>query len=334
LGERQGRRVLQVIEARGLTKKFGDRTAVRDVSFQIEKGEVVGFLGPNGAGKTTTLRMLTGYFPPNEGEARLDGRDVFAHPREVKKRIGYLPETLPLYPEMTVWSYLDFISRIKGVERKHRKSRIELAMERCSLADVRRRPIGNLSKGYRQRVGMAQAILHEPEVLFLDEPTSGLDPKQIIEIRELIRKLSGDHTLVLSTHILPEVTATCQRVIILNKGSLVAVDTIEGLTKKLSRSNVVTLQARDPDARLETVLGSIPGVRTVRRNDDGSLRVESEKDRDLRGDAAKAVVQAGYDLLEMKSERMSLEDVFLRLTMEEPSKEQVGTVGEAPGDAS
>jgi ABC-2 type transport system ATP-binding protein len=306
-----------MIEARALVKQFGSRTAVRDISFDIGKGEVVGFLGPNGAGKTTTLRMLTGYFPPTSGEIRVDGMDVFEHPREVKKKIGYLPENLPLYKEMTVGSYLDFVARIKAVRKRDRKRKIDLAIERCSLQDVRKRPIGNLSKGYRQRVGIAQAILHEPEVLFLDEPTSGLDPKQIIEIRELIRKLAGEHTLVLSTHILPEVTMTCRRVIILNEGRLAAVDTIEELSERLRPTNRIVLKLRDPGARVLEFLERIPGVLAVKRRGDDSVLVESEKERDVRAEAAAAVVGAGCGLLEMQSERLSLEDVFLKLTMEE-----------------
>jgi ABC-2 type transport system ATP-binding protein len=309
-----------MIQARALVKRFGSRTAVRDISFDIGKGEVVGFLGPNGAGKTTTLRMLTGYFPPTSGEIRVDGMDIFEHPREVKKKIGYLPENLPLYKEMTVGSYLDFVARIKAVRKPERKGKIDLAIERCSLEDVRKRPIGNLSKGYRQRVGIAQAILHEPEVLFLDEPTSGLDPKQIIEIRELVRKLAGQHTLVLSTHVLPEVTMTCRRVIILNEGRLAAVDTIEGLSERLRPTNRIVLKLRNADTRALEVLGKIPGVLAVRERGDGSVLVESEKDSDVREEAAKATIEAGCGLLELQSEKLSLEEVFLKLTMEDQAQ--------------
>ena len=214
-----------MIEVQHLTKRYGKVTAVDDVSFRVERGEILGFLGPNGAGKTTTMRILTGYMPASDGRATVAGYDVFDHPIEAKRRTGYLPETPPLYPEMTVREYLDFVARIKGVPSAERNSRVDAAMKRTRVDDMASRHCGKLSKGYRQRVGLAQAILHNPEVLILDEPTAGLDPKQIIETRDLIRSLSGDHTIVLSTHILPEVAQTCQRVVIINKGRVVAVDT-------------------------------------------------------------------------------------------------------------
>ena len=214
-----------MIEVQHITKRYGRVTAVDDVSFRVERGEILGFLGPNGAGKTTTMRILTGYMPPTEGRATVAGYDVFTHPIEAKLRTGYLPETPPLYPDMTVREYLDFVGRIKGVPPKERKERVTTVMKRAHVDDMASRHCSKLSKGYRQRVGLAQALIHNPEVLILDEPTAGLDPKQIIETRDLIRSLGGDHTIVLSTHILPEVAQTCQRVVIINKGRVVAVDT-------------------------------------------------------------------------------------------------------------
>src|SRR4051812_38804083 len=222
-----------MIEVQHLTKRYGRVTAVDDLTFKVERGEILGFLGPNGAGKTTTMRILTGYMPATEGHATVAGFDVFDQPIEAKKRTGYLPETPPLYPEMTVREYLTFCARIKGVPSVGRTARIDTVMERTRIADMATRHCGKLSKGYRQRVGLAQALLHNPDVLILDEPTAGLDPKQIIETRKLIRELAGDHTIVLSTHILPEVSQTCQRVVIINKGKVVAVDTPANLTKRL-----------------------------------------------------------------------------------------------------
>jgi ABC-2 type transport system ATP-binding protein len=222
-----------VIEVQHISKHYGRVTAVDDVSFRVERGEILGFLGPNGAGKTTTMRILTGYMPASEGRAMVAGFDVFDKPIEAKRRTGYLPETPPLYPDMSVREYLDFVGRIKGVPPRERKQRVDTVMERTRIADMASRHCGKLSKGYRQRVGLAQALIHNPEVLILDEPTAGLDPKQIIETRGLIRSLAGDHTIVLSTHILPEVAQTCQRVVIINKGRVVAVDTPDNLTARL-----------------------------------------------------------------------------------------------------
>ena len=222
-----------MIEVQHLTKRYGKVTAVDDVSFRVERGEILGFLGPNGAGKTTTMRILTGYMPATDGRATVAGYDVFTNPIEAKRRTGYLPETPPLYPDMTVREYLEFVARIKGIPANERATRIDTVMQRTHVADMASRHCGKLSKGYRQRVGLAQAILHNPEVLILDEPTAGLDPKQIIETRDLIRSLAGDHTIVLSTHILPEVAQTCQRVVIINRGRVVAVDTPDNLTARL-----------------------------------------------------------------------------------------------------
>ena len=231
-----------MIEVQNLTKRYGPFTAVDDVSFRAERGEILGFLGPNGAGKTTTMRILTGYMPPTDGKAMVGGYDVQEKPIEAKRRTGYLPETPPLYPEMTVRDYLDFCARIKGVPRAERATRVKTSMERTRIADVAQRHCGKLSKGYRQRVGLAQALLHNPEVLILDEPTAGLDPKQIIETRQLIKQLGGDHTVILSTHILPEVSQTCHRVVIINKGRVVAIDSPDNLTARLRGTETMFLQ--------------------------------------------------------------------------------------------
>src|SRR5438045_970712 len=271
-----------MIEVDNLTKRYGRNTAVDAISSRVHKGEILGFLGPNGAGKTTTMRILTCYLPPTEGTARVAGYDVFAEPLEVKRRVGYTPETPPLYPDMDVGSFLDFCAKIKGVPSGERKARISDAMEKTRVTDVRRTLIGRLSKGYRQRVGLAQAILHNPDVLILDEPTSGLDPKQIIETRELIKGLGGEHTIVLSTHILPEVSMTCGRVVIINKGRVVAEGTPENLTHRLQCGATVRLDVQGADEGLETTLSAIPGAKAVRRVRAGVFEVDAEGGRDVR----------------------------------------------------
>jgi len=314
-----------VIEVQHLTKRYGKVTAVDDVSFRVEKGEILGFLGPNGAGKTTTMRILTGYMPASDGRATVAGYDVFDQPIEAKRRTGYLPETPPLYPDMTVREYLDFVARIKGVPSAERASRVDTVMKRTHVDDMAARHCGKLSKGYRQRVGLAQAILHNPEVLILDEPTAGLDPKQIIETRDLIRSLSGDHTIVLSTHILPEVAQTCQRVVIINKGRVVAVDTPENLTARLRGSETMYVQIDAPGVDVAPLLAAVPGVTRVeradQRPDSGAFEVESERGRDVRRDLAREVVMKGWGLLELRPMRMSLEEIFLQVTTEEPAEE-------------
>src|SRR6188508_2032853 len=252
-----------MIEVQHLTKRYGPFTAVDDVSFRVEKGEILGFLGPNGAGKTSTMRVITGYMPPTDGKVTVAGFDVFTHPIEAKKRTGYLPETPPLYPDMTVREYLTFCARIKGVAAAGRTARINTVMERTRIADMAKRHCAKLSKGYRQRVGLAQALLHNPDVLILDEPTAGLDPKQIIETRDLIRQLGGDHTVILSTHILPEVSQTCGRVVIINKGRVVAVDSPENLTSRLRGSETMFLQIDAAGADARTTIEAVPGVTTV-----------------------------------------------------------------------
>jgi ABC-2 type transport system ATP-binding protein len=310
-----------VIEVQHLTKRYGPVTAVDDISFSVQRGEILGFLGPNGAGKTTTMRVLTGYMPPTDGKAIVAGYDVFEQPIEAKRRTGYLPETPPLYPDMTVREYLSFVARIKGVPRGERKLRIDEMMEKTRISDVGNRPCGKLSKGYRQRVGLAQALMHNPEVLILDEPTAGLDPKQIIETRQLIKALAGDHTIILSTHILPEVSQTCQRVVIINRGKVVAVDTPENLTSRLRGSETMYLQVDSAGADVASVLQRVSGVTRVAIADSKQqivgYEVDSEAGRDVRRELAAAVVGRGWGLLEMRPMRMSLEEIFLHVTTEE-----------------
>ena len=310
-----------MIEVQHLTKRYGPVTAVDDVSFTVERGEILGFLGPNGAGKTTTMRVLTGYMPPSEGKAVVAGYDVFEQPIEAKRRTGYLPETPPLYPDMTVAEYLAFVARIKGVPRANRKARIDEMMQKTRIADMANRHCSKLSKGYRQRVGLAQALLHNPEVLILDEPTAGLDPKQIIETRQLIKALAGDHTIILSTHILPEVSQTCQRVVIINRGKVVAVDTPENLTSRLRGSETMYLQIDANGADAAAVLSKVSGVTRVAVSDTKAgvvgYEIDSEKGRDVRRELASAVVGRGWGLLEMRPMRMSLEEIFLSLTTQD-----------------
>ena len=316
-----------MIEVQHITKRYGRVTAVDDVSFRVERGEILGFLGPNGAGKTTTMRILTGYMPPTDGKATVAGYDVFTHPLEAKSRTGYLPETPPLYPDMTVREYLDFVAKIKGVAPKERRTRVISVMERARVADMSARHCSKLSKGYRQRVGLAQALIHNPEVLILDEPTAGLDPKQIIETRDLIRSLAGDHTIVLSTHILPEVAQTCQRVVIINKGRVVAVDTPENLTGRLQGAETMFVHVDAGGADPMPSLESIPGVTRVVPSDGrgpvGSYEVESVRGTDVRRDIARTVVTKGWGLLELRPMRMSLEEIFLQVTTDEEPEEAV-----------
>jgi len=305
------------------------------VSFRVERGEILGFLGPNGAGKTTTMRILTGYMPATTGKAVVAGFDVFDQPIEAKKRTGYLPETPPLYPDMSVVEYLTFVSKIKGVAPAERRQRVKAIMERTRVADMANRLCSRLSKGYKQRVGLAQALIHNPDVLILDEPTAGLDPKQIIETRELIKELAGDHTIILSTHILPEVSQTCQRVVIINKGRVVAIDTPDNLTSRLRGSETMYVQVDAPGNNVVDVaqsLGRVAGVTRIveadRRNGLVAYEVESESGRDVRRDLARAVVNRGWGLTELRPMRMSLEEIFLSLTTDEAAAAAAG--GEAP----
>ena len=307
-----------MIEVESLTKRYGRATAVDGVSFRVNKGEILGFLGPNGAGKTTTMRILTCYLPPTGGTARVGGYDVYEQPMEVRRRVGYLPETPPLYPDMSVRDYLDFCAKIKGVSAGDRKGKVGDAIEKCRVGDVRTTLIGKLSKGYRQRVGLAQAILHNPDVLILDEPTAGLDPKQIIETRELIRSLGGEHTVILSTHILPEVSMTCGRVVIINKGRVVAEDTPENLTRRLAGAGTLRLEIRGEEIPVLDTLRAVPGVLAARLKGGHDellvVDVEAEAGRDVRAELASAVVAAGHGLLGLEQVGMSLEDIFLELT--------------------
>jgi len=322
-----------VIEVQHLTKRYGPVTAVDDISFSVQRGEILGFLGPNGAGKTTTMRVLTGYMPPTDGKAVVAGYDVFEQPIEAKRRTGYLPETPPLYPDMTVRDYLSFVSRIKGVPRAERTARVNEMMEKTRIADVANRHCGKLSKGYRQRVGLAQALMHNPDVLILDEPTAGLDPKQIIETRQLIKALAGDHTIILSTHILPEVSQTCQRVVIINRGKVVAVDTPDNLTSRLRGSETMYLQVDAGGADVATVLQRVSGVTRVAVTDTKQqlvgYEVDSEAGRDVRRELAAAIVGRGWGLLEMRPMRLSLEEIFLHVTTEETPAAAAAAAAEA-----
>src|SRR5215831_6236047 len=316
-----------MIKVEGLTKRYARTVAVDNISFEVEKGQIVGFLGPNGAGKTTTMRVLTCFLPPTSGTANVAGYDVVEHPMEVKKRIGYLPETPPVYPEMEVHEYLRFVGGLKGIPSSDIGRRVDEVVGRCAIGDVRTKLIGKLSKGYRQRVGLAQAIIHNPDVLILDEPTSGLDPKQIIEIRELLRQLSGDHTIILSTHILSEVEHSCDRVIIISQGALVAQDSVANLTNRLRGSEAVCVEvgsgpgAGEVQHRLEQVSGVSRVVAKEPR--DGSLVFECESlsGRHIRADLARSVVQAGWNLQELRAVGVSLEEIFLQLTAGNKEKE-------------
>jgi ABC-2 type transport system ATP-binding protein len=307
-----------MIEVQNLTKRYGPTLAVSDVSFEVQKGEILGFLGPNGAGKTTTMRVITGYIPASDGHVRVAGFDVQDEPLEAKKRTGYLPENPPVYPDMTVKEYLSFVARIKGVARRDIKKRVDEVSEKCAVTDVMNRQIGKLSKGYRQRVGLAQALIHNPDVLVLDEPTSGLDPKQIIETRELIKGLAGQHTVVLSTHILPEVSKTCQRVVVINGGKIVAVGTPDELTRRLTGFETIMITVEGPAAEIMDKLQRVSGVSMVEPRDASgamvTLEVHAEKGHDVRSELARSVVESQWKLLELTTSGMSLEDIFLKLT--------------------
>ncbi len=311
-----------MIEVESLTKVFRENPAVDHVSFHVGKGEILGFLGPNGAGKTTTMRMLTGYLPATAGTVRIGGYDVQKQSMEVRKRIGYLPEVPPLYSDMTVEAYLDFVARIKRVPSAERAERVARSMELAHVGDRRRELVHRLSRGYRQRVGLAQALVHDPDVLILDEPTAGLDPKQIIEVRRLIKSLAGAHTIILSTHILPEVGMTCDRVLIINHGKIVAEDTPEHLTTQLRGGERLRVLVRGEEAPLREALAGLEGLQEVavtplREGGALSVALGVEPERDVRGKVAARIVGKGLELLELRSERMSLEEIFLQLTTEE-----------------
>jgi ABC-2 type transport system ATP-binding protein len=324
-----------VIEVQNLTKRYGRVTAVDDVSFRVERGEILGFLGPNGAGKTTTMRILTGYMPATEGKAFVAGFDVFEQAIEAKRRTGYLPETPPLYPDMTVLEYLSFVARIKGVPTADQRQRVRIVMDRVRVSDMANRLCSKLSKGYRQRVGLAQAIIHNPDVLILDEPTAGLDPKQQHETRLLINELAGNHTIVLSSHMLHEVSQTCQRVVIINKGRVVAVDTPANLGERLTGSATMYVQVDANGTDASAALSRIDGVARVVESDrhEGLIGYEvvSEGGRDVRRELAKAVVTNGWGLVELRPARVSLEEVFLALT-ESEEQAPAQAEGQAEGE--
>ncbi|MGH9682139.1 MAG: ATP-binding cassette domain-containing protein [Candidatus Acidiferrales bacterium] len=316
-----------MIEVQDLTKAYGSVTAVDHVSFTVNKGEILGFLGPNGAGKTTTMRILTGYMPATSGTARIAGFDVFNDSIEVRRRIGYLPETPPVYPDMTVEDYLDFVARIKSVPAERRAALVTDALKKTNIEDRRTHLIKRLSRGYKQRVGLAQALVHDPDVIILDEPTVGLDPKQIIEVRHLIKALAGNHTIILSTHILPEVSMTCDRVVIINKGKIAAVDTPENLTSQLKSGQRVRVEAQAPEKPLRDALGQIPGAKNVQVQStraDGLLTatVEGAQGKDIRSQIADKIVNSGWLLYELSSVSLSLEDIFLELTTDDAAHAQ------------
>jgi gliding motility-associated transport system ATP-binding protein len=302
-----------MISVSGVTKCYGKLIAIDNISFQVEKGEILGFLGPNGAGKTTTMRMITGYTPPTEGEVRVGGFDVVEDPIRAKKQIGYLPENLPLYNEMTVRGYLDFVADLKNVPGNIKPERISFVMEKCGIADVKHRLIGNLSKGYRQRIGIAQALVNDPAVLILDEPTIGLDPKQIIEIRELIKGLAGDRTIILSTHILPEVNMICTRVIIIHKGKIALEESLDRITGDLQSSKILLLKINRSDNDVGERVRGLPHVSDVSEIVPGEFRVTCEGSHDIRELVAKTVVENGWGLLELRAFTESLEEIFLKV---------------------
>jgi len=302
-----------MISVNNLSKTFGDVLAVRNVSFTVEKGEILGFLGPNGAGKTTTMRIITGFIPPTQGNVTIDDLDVFEYPFEVKKRIGYMPEQPPLYYDMTVRECLSFVAEIHGIRGRKIHASIENVSERCGITHMLNRLTGNLSKGYRQRVGLAQALIHDPKILILDEPTAGLDPKQIIDIRQLIQELGRERTVILSSHILPEVTNTCKRIAIINAGNLMAVDTIEMLSHKISGGRQVVLRVMRPDRIDSSKMSSLEGVIDVMRNTENAFILNISGGDDVLEEISSSVVEAGAGLVEISLSSMTLEDIFLNI---------------------
>jgi ABC-2 type transport system ATP-binding protein len=318
-----------MIRVEHLTKNYGPRVAVADVTFDVERGEVLGFLGPNGAGKTTTMRILTGYLPPSGGRAEVAGFDIVTHSLQARQHIGYLPETVPLYPEMSVRGYLTFMAKIKGVRTT--RPEVDQVMEKARIAHRANDQIGKLSRGLRQRAGLAQALLGDPDVLILDEPTSGLDPKQIIETRNLIRALGGEHTVILSTHILPEVAATCSRVVIISNGRVVAEDTPENLDRRLKGAESISVTVRGPREAISRALRMVPHVISVETDGDArsnnvqtAFTVQSEVGADIRESLARAVVEGGWGLTELRPAHLSLEEIFLQLTMSDAASGNQG----------
>jgi gliding motility-associated transport system ATP-binding protein len=322
-----------MIQVDNLTKRYGLVEAIHDVSFSVDKGRIVGFLGPNGAGKSTTMKILSCFMPASGGTATVAGFDVFSQSLEVRRRIGYLPENAPLYPDLSVASYLDFVAEIKGVGRAARRGRVADVMERCFVTDMQNRLIGKLSKGYRQRVGLAQALLGDPEVLILDEPTIGLDPRQIAEIRALIRSLAGQHTVILSTHILPEVSMVCDGVIIINRGRIVAQGTESDLVRQAFPSARIEVRVAGATGDVAGALRAVPGVVGIEplASRDGAVGflVEAERDRDVRPDLVRLVTGKGWALQELHQVGMSLEEVFIRVVAGEQDSVEVMATDEA-----
>lgn len=311
-----------MIEVEHLTKYYGPIAAVQDLSFRVEKGEILGLLGPNGAGKTTTMRILSGFMPATSGHVTVAGYDVFSQALEVRRRVGYLPENVTLYREMTVRSYLQFVADVKGLPRQHCTQKIGEVMEACGIRDMERRLIGSLSKGYRQRLGLAQTLLNDPPVLILDEPTVGLDPGQIIDIRQIIKGLRHDHTVIMSTHILPEVRRTCDRVVIISNGQVVAIDTPDNLTERMQRHRLIHLEVRGPEDTVAARLRSLEGILNVEHdgpsaNGAPTYTVATAKERDLRAEIAETVIKQGWQLLALHAQCLSLEAVFVQLVTEE-----------------
>ena len=314
-----------MIVAAQLTKAYGNFHAIEDVTFQIEKGQTVGFLGPNGAGKTTTMRIITGFVPPTSGTATIGGYDVVENSREARKLVGYLPETVPLYTDMSVKGYLNFTGTLRGMNSKHLRNRIDDVVDVCGLNDYYHTFVGRLSKGYRQRVGIAQAILHEPQVLILDEPTIGIDPIQVVETRQLIKDLGQENTIVLSTHILPEVSMICDRVLIIHEGQIVAEDTPRSLAERLQGVERLAVEVEGPADQVAAVLRKVQGVVNVAYSEAGdrnTFRLQLRRGADLRDDISRAIIEKGWGLLGLQMESMSLEEIFLKLTTtEEPGEE-------------
>jgi ABC-2 type transport system ATP-binding protein len=306
-----------MIAVQDLTKYYGPTLAISRISFDVGQGEIVGFLGPNGAGKTTTLKILAGFLPPTSGAARINGFDCFMESIQVRRSLGYLPETVPLYPDLTVTQFLQFASRAKGMQGRQEAGEIDRVCIDCGLTEVRQTLIGSLSKGYRQRVGLAQALLNRPPLLILDEPTIGLDPSQIVEIRELIKELAGDHTVILSSHILPEVSQLCQRVVIINRGQIVASDTPENLSRQLGHGSRIGLVVKGPPTEVASALKNVAGVKDVVSAGEDRFLVQGQNGGDLRPELARLVVHQGWQLLELKAQEFTLEEVFLNLVTEE-----------------
>jgi len=309
-----------MIQVENLTKYYGDYPAIEGVTFDVKEGEVIGFLGPNGAGKTTTMRILTGYMPPTSGMARVAGYDVFADSLAVRQHIGYMPETVPLYTDMSVRSYLDFMARLRGMRKT--KARLDEIMETVNITDEANTLIGHLSKGYRQRVGLAQALIHDPDVLILDEPTIGLDPRQVREVRELIKGFAGNHTVILSTHILSEASQVCGRILIINEGKIVAEDTPQRLTESLKGHDRILIRVKNPPPAITRELKSVGGVLSVEDNKDGAFELSCTVGKDNRSEIAAMVVGRGWGLLEMRPLVMGLEEIFLKLTQAEGAAEE------------